>query len=525
MARHLCTLPEELLLQIMRYLDPTSIQCLRRTSRIFLRLFSSPCFSHQHNKELSIRLFSCLPYTPWARPSRAFEAEAHTRRFIEYLERDARRNLCVSCRAVESDLKGFHRARNLIEKRLYCAACGVEHPLVYFSAAERQKDEQARVCIGYEGHFRLCEHKVINWKTVTDATRKLMSYPANDHAFIPLLECTAAMHIPTNHTITAQKWPGGKIFPRLYLHRYKDRNFSLRVEWAAHLPLSEPASSGRHLVDDLTDRLKLLRRGTAEYFAPQSRPGYLPEMRLFDPNRCDFLDYTGTPSGTGIGGDWSLAPPSDSNTQSCRTHTGPGCSLRRPKDPRSRTTDEDGYAVGSHIMRTLFGMGRRLPYHLGVKARACSEGDRCLVLSYVRDIFVADISDAGCRKVTHSWCEALDPDSYKLAEDSENEGTLWCRNETCANYYRFLERPVMRRCRGKVGDTMDWFCYYNPDTWPTIKVRPPERNMKVVGTAQGKPKAQGNPSTGGILQPKTRRKRGKRWARFWAKCCGRQSSR
>ncbi|KAK3345942.1 hypothetical protein B0T25DRAFT_550678, partial [Lasiosphaeria hispida] len=466
MARHLCTLPEELLLLIMECLDPTSIECLRRASRIFLRLFSSPCFSHQHNNELSTRLFSCLPYTPWARPSRAFEAEAHTRRFIEYLERDARRDLCLSCRVVENDLKGFHRARNLIEKRLYCAGCRVEHPLLYFSAAERQKGQKARVCIGYEGHFRLCEHKVIKWKTVAAATRKLASYPIrDDKAFesIPLLECTAAMHMPTSHAITVGK---GLFSPRLYLHRYKSQTFSLLVRWVAHFPLSEPVSSGRHLVGDVTDRLKLLRRGAAEHFAPQTRPGYLPEMKLFDPNRCDFLDYTGTPAGAGIGGDWSLAPPLDSDTQSCRTHPGLGCSLRRPQDARGRTKAKDGHVVGSHIMRTLFGLGMRMPYFLAVNLAACPEDDRCLGLSYIREIFVADISDTGCREVTHSWCEALDPDSYKLAEDSENEGISWCRDETCANNYRFSERPMMRKCRGKVGDTIDWFHYYNPDTWP-----------------------------------------------------------
>ncbi|KAK1749595.1 hypothetical protein QBC47DRAFT_465489 [Echria macrotheca] len=40
MGLHLLDLPEELLLAVMQLLDPTTIQCLRRTGRIFLRLFS-----------------------------------------------------------------------------------------------------------------------------------------------------------------------------------------------------------------------------------------------------------------------------------------------------------------------------------------------------------------------------------------------------------------------------------------------------------------------------------------------------
>ncbi|KAK3352446.1 hypothetical protein B0T25DRAFT_186021 [Lasiosphaeria hispida] len=143
---------------------------------------------------------------------------------------------------------------------------------------------------------------------------------------------------------------------------------------------------------------------------------------------------------------------------------------------------------------------------LGVQAGSCSKSGRCVALKCMREIFVGDISDAGCRKVTHSWCEALDPDSYKLAEDSENEGILWCRDEA---YVNFLERPMIRKCRGKVGDTMDWFHYYNSDTWPNPKIT----KAKVVGTAQ----VPANPNTGGISQPEPRRKRGERRAKFFAK--------
>src|SRR5690554_4219441 len=44
-------LPEELLVEIMSRLDGVSIFCLRRTSRVFLRLFDSQAFEHLHDKE------------------------------------------------------------------------------------------------------------------------------------------------------------------------------------------------------------------------------------------------------------------------------------------------------------------------------------------------------------------------------------------------------------------------------------------------------------------------------------------
>ena len=44
-------------------------------------------------------------------------------------------------------------------------------------------------------------------------------------------------------------------------------------------------------------------------------------------------------------------------------------------------------------------------------------------------------------RVTWAWCQALDPDSYGLTDDMDSFGILWCRQEGCQNYYRYL-RPA-----------------------------------------------------------------------------------
>ncbi|KAK3358004.1 hypothetical protein B0T25DRAFT_540740 [Lasiosphaeria hispida] len=526
---------------VMELLDLTSIQCLRRTSRIFLRLFSSPCFSHQHNKELSSRPQpSWLPYTPWARPGRICEAQAHTQRFMEYLERDAKRNLCTECRETGNRLEGTRQARNLVEKSTYCVGCDEKHLLAYFSAAQRQKDETARICIGHEGYVRLCEHKAIDWKTVANAMRQLTSRPmTNEFASILLEECNAAIHMPTNHDITSQRLAEARVYPRLSLDCRRGSGFYLVVVWSGHLPLPEPVSSGRYSVGDITDRLSLLRRGAAEYIAPQSGPGYLPEMRLFDPNRCSFLDYTGTPAGAGGLGAWSLAPPSDHIHQSCRTNLGSECLLRRPNPTGTTTGDQDNTPFGSHTARTFSGAGtgmqqRRPPYGLTLQAKACASSGSCLEVKYVNFILVADTNDVRCKKVTHSWCEALSPESYNLAKDSENYGTLWCLDKTCANYYRYVERPVVRKCRRKVGVMMDWFeCYrdWRPTTEATRAgadrvgdlargFKPSESRItsNMANTARDGLSVSGRPSPGDSLQPKTRQRRGKRIEKFLAMC-------
>ena len=54
----LCRLPEELLVDIMEYLDPLSIQCFRRTSRLFL-----PSIAHQPSATVMTQRFFQRLYT------------------------------------------------------------------------------------------------------------------------------------------------------------------------------------------------------------------------------------------------------------------------------------------------------------------------------------------------------------------------------------------------------------------------------------------------------------------------------
>lgn len=474
--QHLCSLPEEILLLIMELLDPTSMQCLRRTSRVFLRLFSFPCFRGQHNRDLNgMPQSSRSPFFPWARASRIFEAEAHTQQFIDLLERDAKKKLCSDCRARASGLAGFQRTRSFIDKLLYCTGCKTDHPLAYFSAAQRQPwCDATRVCVGREGHVRLCEHLVIGWDAISDAAGDLQDEaPGCTDVFVimPLLKCQETSHIAMHHKAT------DKAHPRLKLVRHRGRTW-LRMSWTGHLTLPRGRHNG-YSACDMTDDLSRLRTGAAEHIAPRLGPGYLQEMRLFDPNRCGFLDYTGTSAGNIVPGDWSFGSfgpqPSDTAYQSCRLRS--GCSLHDKKG--GEWTQTDGITVGSHVTSTILGQEPGMTgseYGCFIKTRPCRVRRRCLELFYARNIIIQPMNTASCTKVTHAWFEAVDPDSYALREDAETYGTLWCRDEACANYYRYLDRPVLRTCRRKLGHVSDKFRTYaslTPDQfrpWPATRV-------------------------------------------------------
>ncbi|EFX06692.1 f-box domain containing protein [Grosmannia clavigera kw1407] len=61
----ICRLPDEMLVRIMGHLDWLDMLCIRRTSRIFLRLFGRYEFSHLHDNNTG--LFDL--YAPWMVPA------------------------------------------------------------------------------------------------------------------------------------------------------------------------------------------------------------------------------------------------------------------------------------------------------------------------------------------------------------------------------------------------------------------------------------------------------------------------
>lgn len=89
----LCRLSEELLLDIMEYLDPVSIYRLRKVSRLFPRLFGSACFAHLHDDQ------SFSDPRPW-----------------------------TSQRPLEATQRYWEPMAELIRKDRYCAQCWTEFP-------------------------------------------------------------------------------------------------------------------------------------------------------------------------------------------------------------------------------------------------------------------------------------------------------------------------------------------------------------------------------------------------------------
>lgn len=155
----LCTIPEELLIHIMRNLDVPSLLCLRRTSRQFMRLFGDRTFRGYHGDR---------DITHWQSENvKAIESRKQLRIFREQLGRD---RLCKDCTAARAGPNCKMDAyQSWSEELLHCNGCDVDHPSCAFSRKQRALSPSKRVCTAREGFIRICKHKTITWADLETA--------------------------------------------------------------------------------------------------------------------------------------------------------------------------------------------------------------------------------------------------------------------------------------------------------------------------------------------------------------------
>ena len=222
----------------------------------------------------------------------------------------------------------------------------------------------------------------------------------------------------------------------------------LDLGWTGHLQVPDDTSEAISAAE-MEALLPGLRKGAAEYIVPQATPGTPPEMRYFDPNRCGCLDWSKKyPPGSR----WAYMP-AWSGGAGCRRDASHRL-LRFSRDrkgvtkrgTRANEVEEAHVAVTS--LSNTFGNESRY----SISATRCPDGNgRCILFDYHRRIACGPAWQREWTTVDYSWLEALDPHSYGLWQDHEAKSTLWCSDPTCTNYYRYLERSLVRKCCGFLG--------------------------------------------------------------------------
>ncbi|KAK8063960.1 hypothetical protein PG996_008612 [Apiospora saccharicola] len=172
-------LADEIVLKILHDIDDKiSLLALRQTCRQLRRLCEDPTLEYKLPILLGTAPLSPPPYkyfgveaevihSPWLGES-SFADKCRLR----YREVLWRNRICDDCAELRRDPDVYRCAVVRIYKPKRCSGCKAHHPAFLFSYLERQKDAGQRVCIGRQGHIRLCAHRTISYEKATQIFNK-----------------------------------------------------------------------------------------------------------------------------------------------------------------------------------------------------------------------------------------------------------------------------------------------------------------------------------------------------------------
>ena len=434
---YLYRLPDEVLLIILRFLqeDEAAFYFLRQVSRRFRRLindreFRGHIFSTFHDcwscSGIDIGCFeSSRSSKTWGRAdflqghtllkdiiSRGLSKDQTCKKCQEGYASRQRAGLPTSCKFASLD-----------NDYLHCSGCGQDHPSPMFSPEQKEKPWRERICIGREGHIRLCEHEVITWADIEPHIIRWDTNPDLDNPRIPLKDCKDSSHIYG----CSSKSLGS--CTRLNLMGSGTGLIQLYFSWIPHTGRSAFTSftAGRLLTSEIQTILRKYRRNAACFIVPKLAAGHFPEMECFSPSGCDCLIYE-TPSS-------ALTSQRGQRTQSL------SAPIRQVSShPKNQNLDCSGW-WGGHS--TLFFSG----WVSSVSIWRCSgwssslgdivRGPPCISTQYEKSLTFSPArsgsGDSSIAGPSHEWYHALDPNSYTWGGGCGLRET--CKDVACRNHY------------------------------------------------------------------------------------------
>lgn len=429
----------------MRVADEVSVECLRRTSHIFLQLFSKARPS-QANK----RIYS------WPRPHASFLDPSQRRELLAFLAKDS---YCSDCLAARGASDWQTRVTLTTERYLHCSACDLDHPACLFTPEQRINFQHSRVCIGHEGHIRLCEHKTVPWRQI-----QLLAQDMQEQGKRPdwelVTQCEDESHLQfcewgalkgQSGTLPNRNWKANTTRHPALFAGYGDKNdgFRLLLSWSAHLSLRK-ASGAPLTPESLTDGLARLRRKATGFICPELERGQVVESWLFDPNGCGCLDYKALDQ-LGVGWGWSRNAKSKRARECQGGGTLPLQPLIQAQRPEARRSPRGHDKLGNKskhrgdLESNLAKGGPAEGFTQRVTAVPCKGGAECLQLRYV-SMARLDGKDGHLRRMVSNWYLLLDPQSYKVTQDRDGFRVYWCEDKRCRNYWQYARsrwRPFL----------------------------------------------------------------------------------
>ncbi|KAK1758778.1 hypothetical protein QBC47DRAFT_292954, partial [Echria macrotheca] len=406
----LCDLPDEVLLPIMGQADNVTTLCLRRTSRVFFRLFKDSRFQHLHDNSRDMLPFRYLQPTPLTREKVPQDVMPALRSLL-------RKDLfCQNCR--EMDPEADIRLRTQF---LYCSGCRAQHPAVLFSCRQRHYPSQKRICIGREGYVHICAHKVLQWD-------ELEPWLSGKGPTYQEWKCTHPSHQYDSDNARCPEYCGKPYCRALLPKRKSSPEPTISIQSEIHMKVSGLGLTRAVDGEGVLRQIEWLRTRGAKKLYPTPRGKYPTELQFFDPNVCTCLYFDDPPPG------WEVNQEEANTNGLCPGHKHPrgpvsgwGYSARMSKW-RNNIPNKTSIAPcwrGHSLSRWL--------------ATVCETSPECIVVKYEKRLALGQCQqrkkEHGLGPVWPGWLAMIDPVSYGLREDEESYGIYWCDDEACHNFH------------------------------------------------------------------------------------------
>ncbi|KAF4471410.1 hypothetical protein FALBO_1677 [Fusarium albosuccineum] len=300
-------LPDEILLLILQMVvndDWIAFFGLRQVSRLFRRVTGDQQF-----REHSFSIYKDCRYCDeqkrvWGgvletclaknKPGNCFDRTISllSRRIILKAIRSRMHSdlFCENCQEILSWSMDIYRLRPACKfsavadwNWLYCSGCYLKHPSAAFSAEQKLTREQERVCIGRQGHVRLCNHEVITWADIESSINQYHPKTFTDTIRV----CRHPSHLGGCKT----EREDDDSWPRAELSYVNGKATFLEIRWRPHTH-SLLENKGRLYAEGMRSAIQRFRRDAAQFILPARAEFHIPEMEMFPTTKgCDCLRY------------------------------------------------------------------------------------------------------------------------------------------------------------------------------------------------------------------------------------------
>ncbi|KAK8029688.1 hypothetical protein PG993_010979 [Apiospora rasikravindrae] len=400
-------IPEEIILELCKFLDGSDVYIMRQTCQKFRRILSTPRFVQPTLWTIGARVHNPRTY---------FDLPTLKTDWGDVVERLRRRGCCSSCTNARlpgplgADSTYDRVMRRMENQRQWCDPCMYIHPLILFPHDQRGLASGAR-CILSLGGIKVCPHfsfSVAEFEKI----RRQYTTPERKHRR-QLFRCGQCSGGMTGLMLPTVTWvPGFSMWPT------RDR---IKIKWRLYLKLDKKDFFyiKQYVKDGLnqTDAHRAVQRALSR--ASKNHDDLLCPHRSFDDGRLLEAFKREYPSNPPL-----IFPTNEGGATISRQY--PDHYERYP-DVLLASFQSDDTCRSCNLYESSW--GNQVEWKWEVR------NEEATGLSLEREITltIPDLRVPYKYMEHDEWLQMLPPPSYGLLQDVELRHITWCPDKACAN--------------------------------------------------------------------------------------------